>query len=796
VTISGLTLTGGRATDGAAILNAGDLTLSKDVIFGNVAQGIAGGGLFGDGGGRGGGIENQAGAILDVLQSLLKDNQALGGPQGSNAFGGGIDNEAGTITLDHSVLTGNQATAGNGGSAGAAATLPGGISATLLGVSGGGGIWNDGGSVNCTSSTLTNNRDQGGSNNDASGSTATFTLVGTALGGAVGSAAFFTTATPTVTIADSTLSGNESLGGTNVTVANVFVSPSDAGSGRGGAVGVVAGNLTVTNSALSANLAEGGALATSTQSGPGHFIQVSGSPAFGGGIDDEFNLGFFPSAAAPTLRIADSTISGNVARGSARSASATGGGLDAGQVDAQLTDSTVSGDQALGGPAGGFNTYYGYSFNLGGGGGNGGGIASGEGSLTISGSSVQDNRALGSPGGATFANGRGGSALAGGILSTGQSFGLTNSILSGNEAIGGDATSGYLFGGGGTAGGLYLNIDIATIRGTTIATNLAQGGAGRGTFSDGSAGAGAADAGGATALFTSLQLSGCTFAGNEALGGAGETGSSAIGPNGGGEAFAGGLHIDTGTTASISNTAFIGNLARGGAGGAGDAGGAGGFAFGGGLANVLATTTVSNCTFALNGAQGGTGGSGGAGAKGGAGGDGQGGAVWNVLAFAFVGQPELTSLNLTNCTLAGNLAGGGAGGAAGAGATGGSGGNGEGGGFYNSTLGITGQVLLTISACLVTGNEADGGAGTGGGNGGNGEGGGLFNDAGAMATVLSSVISGNQADGGAAAGGSEGRGVGGGVYNLGTFDLDSASCIDGNHASTSNDNVFGPVTPV
>ena len=63
--------------------------------------------------------------------------------------------------------------------------------------------------------------------------------------------------------------------------------------------------------------------------------------------------------------------------------------------------------------------------------------------------------------------------------------------------------------------------------------------------------------------------------------------------------------------------------------------------------------------------------------------------------------------------------------------------------------------------------------------------------------VLTSVIAGNQADGGAAdAGGSTGQGVGGGVYNLGAFDLDAASLIVLNDASTSNDNVFGPITPI
>jgi hypothetical protein len=98
---------------------------------------------------------------------------------------------------------------------------------------------------------------------------------------------------------------------------------------------------------------------------------------------------------------------------------------------------------------------------------------------------------------------------------------------------------------------------------------------------------------------------------------------------------------------------------------------------------------------------------------------------------------------------------------------------------------------------MVAANLAEGGTGAPGANGGNGYGGGVFNDMGATTTVLTSVITLNQADGGeGGAGGSDGQGVGGGVYNLGTFYLDAASVIIGNHTSTSNDNIFGPITPV
>ena len=129
VAISGLTLTDGVATDGAGVLNAGNLTLTQDVLGADVAQGVAGGGLFGDGAGRGGGVENEAGATLTVSQSTFTGDLALGGTGGGNAFGGAIDNEAGAVTISHSTFTGDQAVAASGGAVSVAVTLPGGLSA-------------------------------------------------------------------------------------------------------------------------------------------------------------------------------------------------------------------------------------------------------------------------------------------------------------------------------------------------------------------------------------------------------------------------------------------------------------------------------------------------------------------------------------------------------------------------------------------------------------------------------------------------------------------------------------------
>jgi hypothetical protein len=95
-------------------------------------------------------------------------------------------------------------------------------------------------------------------------------------------------------------------------------------------------------------------------------------------------------------------------------------------------------------------------------------------------------------------------------------------------------------------------------------------------------------------------------------------------------------------------------------------------------------------------------------------------------------------------------------------------------------------------------NEALGGAGAVGGTGGDGLGGGLFNapvppGSSAQLTLLACRVLVNQADGGAVAPGAHagvGAGVGGGVYSLGRFSFDEATLIALNEASTSHDNIY------
>jgi hypothetical protein len=59
-------------------------------------------------------------------------------------------------------------------------------------------------------------------------------------------------------------------------------------------------------------------------------------------------------------------------------------------------------------------------------------------------------------------------------------------------------------------------------------------------------------------------------------------------------------------------------------------------------------------------------------------------------------------------------------------------------------------------------------------------------------TLEASTSPRNRARGGHAEdGGTDGLGMGGGVYNLGTFLFDLATVIAHNHAATSNDDCFG-----
>ena len=97
LTLTDLTLEGGQATQGGAILNKGTLVLREDALSGNEAPA----GL----GTSGGAIENEAGAGLTVLDSTIAKNKA--------DEGGAIDSQ-GTLAILNSTVTQNAASSGGG----------------------------------------------------------------------------------------------------------------------------------------------------------------------------------------------------------------------------------------------------------------------------------------------------------------------------------------------------------------------------------------------------------------------------------------------------------------------------------------------------------------------------------------------------------------------------------------------------------------------------------------------------------------------------------------------------------
>jgi hypothetical protein len=393
----------------------------------------------------------------------------------------------------------------------------------------------------------------------------------------------------------------------------------------------------------------------------------------------------------------------------------------------------------------------------------------GSGTVVISNSTFIGNSAVGSVNGTTnpaavfegFGPGVG--TAEGGAIDNDGTLTITGSTFTNNQAAAVPGSDGVH----GSAHGGALALDgVATIANSTFTGNAALGATVPSGF------VAAQGLGGGVVVFASASFSNCSLSVNEAVGGAGNVGAANR------PAFVGaggGILALNGASLTVSSSSFDNNQAIGGAGGTG---GGGALGVGGGIdAHAGTTLTLSGSSFHNNAAVGGAGGSG---AVGGAG-------IGGGLSVDVFSTATITQISLIS-----NEASGGAGGS---GAEGGSG--------YGGGLDVGGRTIydgpdgssVSLSDSVITNNLAIGGAGGNGGNGGNGDGGGIFVGATEGSTtpslaVYSSTITANNSDGGAGSGGgTDGSGVGGGVYNLGAFTAVD-TVIEGNHASTSNDNIF------
>jgi hypothetical protein len=662
VNFTSIAVSGGQASQGAGIYNAGTLTLSYGDITSNQASGAVG---TQGGDGEGGGIYNAASGVLTLTSSTqVWGNNALGGNgaagtdgaastssgvpggngtdggNGGRGLGGGIYNDGGEVTLlSGSQVVGNHATGGSGGNGGAGgqgftgqvptnAPVSNGGNAGNGGSGGvgeGGGIFNNGGFVRIgdvsqgfpeVSQNFATGGAAGNGGNGGNGGSPNFVVYVTSDGGN---------------------GGNGGYAGA-------------AGAGAGGSLYNAGGGVAFSNTRLINSVARGGFGGNGGEAGSGGAGEIDGN-------------------------------GGNA--GAAGAASAGGDGLGGGIFNAGdsvgVSNTTISSNSVLGG---------------GGGNGGNGAAAGGDGLYNGNGGSAHagtDGAAAGrSEGGAVY-NAAGPVVLSGCIFSNngagepgvqggnggqgGHGGSATSSGTPGSGGSGGNGGNGTL----GAGGAILCAGGTVTVDRTTLSANTANGswggfgnsvlGSGFSTASPpvflpaGNGGAGGDARGGAIEILGgTFTLTNSTLYDNVASGGRG--GVTSAGPSGnfnfgqtvagnggqggaggpGGNADGGAIDLAGGTLQVVSTTfaawqggnqAIGGTGFNGGAGGVGagyggsysvygnggngGAGGAGGTGLGGAINVSGGTLTLSSSTIALNHAMAGTPGNGGAGGAAGSG---------------------------------------------------------------------------------------------------------------------------------------------------------------------------------
>ena len=416
----------------------------------------------------GGGILNELGATLTLVNDTLSNNQAVNNQAISvldqDEFGGGLFN-MGHATVSACTFANNQ--------------VLGGGSDDAIGGSAGGAIDNYGGATLTVANTLF-------SNNRVVSAGGAFYF---AMGGAIENNAGVDGSTPsTAILTDCTFLGNLAQAGpqaisnggailsegtgTSMTLTGCLISGNRSVGGEGGnfneALGggvMNTGNMIIADCTITDNQVVGG------NNGMYSATWWVAGDAFGGGIA---NIG-----SGTVLDIANSTVSSNTSQGGANApgpgSSGFGGGIDCDSGSTlTVTDSQISNNSAIGGP-GGAGTAIGTPGAAGFGCGGGIGM-SGNSTAMLVGCTISGNVAQGSAGN------NGGDGLGGGVGFYGPLSGATdNSVLTaiscsivGNQALGGQGANG----GDGLGGGLaILNGTSATLRDTLVENNDALGGA-------------------------------------------------------------------------------------------------------------------------------------------------------------------------------------------------------------------------------------------------------------------------------------------------------------------------------
>jgi hypothetical protein len=462
VTISKLTVADGRATGatvvgdfgpvtlGGGILNmAANLTVTHATLTNNQVRALGAGADA-----TGGAIANVFGASLAVKHTAFVGNFARGDDlSGSGAILNDVQSNA---VIEHSTFTGNQATDGPGGNFG-------------------GAIGNyDGSEMTVRHSTFENNLARGANGVPAG--------LSTGFGGAIEMQDFgyFSTSPATLTITNSSFTGNRAIGGDGP-------SGGIGAQAYGGALDNIDSVLTVLRSYFADNEARGG----SGGNGGAGVNGGGGAPAVGGAIGiDQFGDTTPRTSVAHSQFVGNRAVGGNGGAGGSGANGGLGGNAHGGAIinfvgTLDVSHSAIQENEALAGAGGNRGSGTG---TVGGNGGfaRGGGLSSQVGSTaTVSHTAILGNQATGGAGGL---GGNGGNAFGGGIFNgralgaTPASFTLSNSLVSANQVTGGAGGAGGN-GGNGQGGGIFNGNSVAgptpvfTMTYTAVTANEAEGGA-------------------------------------------------------------------------------------------------------------------------------------------------------------------------------------------------------------------------------------------------------------------------------------------------------------------------------
>ncbi|HET7050046.1 MAG TPA: choice-of-anchor Q domain-containing protein [Solirubrobacteraceae bacterium] len=354
VTISGLTVTGGKGGDpggGGIIANTVDsVTLTGDTISGNQAS------VRTNDAGGGGGVYVNGGTLV-IQNSTITNNKLAFTLSAGASGGGGVYDNHGAVTVTGSDISGNTVT-----------------HATSLGDSGGGGIYSNGGDVDVSSSTVRNNSyditsssgsDDGGGGVYSNGGAVSlevaaidgnsFTVTSGALGN-YGGGGVYVNGRP-VTVLSSTIDGN------SVTVGG-DTGGDDGGGGlvsQGGEIGVALSSISNNTVNITDSGGDDGGGAILDQSGGGTYVTstFSGNSTTisGGGIDDGGGaILSFGSTLTSSLTIAGNNITGG------DGATTTSGGAIFSDGTVEFENTIVAGNSP--GNCAGGATFTSHGFNL------------------------------------------------------------------------------------------------------------------------------------------------------------------------------------------------------------------------------------------------------------------------------------------------------------------------------------------------------------------------------------------------------------------------------------------------